>query len=99
MHIMTRAMTALAERCIKGITANDDHCRKVVAHSIGLVTALNPVIGYQNATRIAQKAQATDRGVADLVLEEGLLSPVELDDILRPENMTRPRRIAPLPSK
>lgn len=98
MRIMTRAMTALAERCIKGITANEDHCRKVVTHGIGLVTALNPVIGYQNATRIAQKAQATDRSVADLVLEEGLLSPVELNDILRPENMTQPRRITTLPS-
>ena len=99
MRIMTRAMTALAERCIKGITANENHCRKMVAHSIGLVTALNPVIGYQNATRIAQKAQATGRGVADLVLEEGLLSLGELNDILRPENMTRPRRIVTLPSK
>jgi aspartate ammonia-lyase len=98
MRIMTRAMTALAERCIKGITANEDHCRKVVTHGIGLVTALNPVIGYQNATRIAQKAQATGCGVADLVLEEGLLSRAELNDILRPENMTQPRRIAPLPS-
>ncbi len=98
MRIMTRAMTALAERCIKGITANEDHCRKMVTHSIGLVTALNPVIGYENATRIAQKAQATGRGVADLVLEEGLLSLVELNDILRPENMTRPRRIVTLPS-
>ena len=68
------------------------------AQCIGLVTALNPVIGYQNATRIAQKAQATGCGVADLVLEEGLLSPAELDDILRPENMTRPRKIAPFPS-
>jgi aspartate ammonia-lyase len=98
MRIMTRAMTALAERCIKGITANEDHCRKVVTHGIGLVTALNPVIGYQNATRIAQKAQATGCGVADLVLEEGLLSRAELNDILRPENMTQPRRITPLPS-
>jgi aspartate ammonia-lyase len=98
MRIMTRAMTGLAERCIKGITANDDHCRKMVTHSIGLVTALNPVIGYQNATRIAQKAQATHRGVAELVLEEGLLSPVDLDDILRPENMTQPRTTATLPS-
>ena len=98
MRIMTHAMTTLTERCIRGITVNEDHCRKLVTHSIGLVTALNPVIGYQNATRIAQKAQATGRGVADLVLEEGLLSPAELDDILRPEHMTRPRRIATLPS-
>jgi aspartate ammonia-lyase len=98
MRIMTHAMTTLTERCIRGIAANEDHCRKLVTHSIGLVTALNPVIGYQNATRIAQKAQTTGRGVADLVLEEGLLSPAELDDILRPEHMTRPRRITTLPS-
>jgi aspartate ammonia-lyase len=62
------------------------------------VTALNPVIGYENATRIARKAQAMGRGVAELVLEEGLLSPAQLADILRPENMTRPRRIVSLGS-
>jgi aspartate ammonia-lyase len=59
MRIMTHAIGTLTERCIKGITANEDHCRKLVTHSIGLVTALNPVIGYENATRIAQRAQAT----------------------------------------
>ena len=98
MRLMTHAMTALAERCIEGITANEDHCRMMVTHSIALVTALNPVIGYEKATRIAQRAQATGRGVADLILEEGLLNPAELADILRPENMTRPRKFATLPS-
>ena len=91
MRMMALAMTALSERCIKGITANEDHCRNLVTNSIGVVTALNPVIGYENATRIARKARATGCGVADLVLEEGLLSPAQLADILQPENMTRPR--------
>ena len=99
MRMMTSAMAALSERCILGITAHEDHCRQLVTNSIGLVTALNPVIGYANATRIAQKAQATGRGVAALVLEEGLLSPAELEDILRPEKMTRPRWPANPPSE
>ena len=98
IRILAHAVAALSERCIKGITANEDHCRHLVTHSIGLVTALNPVIGYANATRIAQKAQATGCGVAALVLEEGLLSPAELDDILHPVKMTRPRWPAIPPS-
>jgi aspartate ammonia-lyase len=57
MRIMTRAMTVLTERCITGITANEARCRALVTQSIGIVTALNPFIGYQNATRIAQQAR------------------------------------------
>ncbi|MFN3984617.1 MAG: aspartate ammonia-lyase [Rhodocyclaceae bacterium] len=93
MRIMTRAMQVLTDRCIVGITANEAHCRALVTNSIGIVTALNPYIGYHNATRIAKKALETGRGVTELVLEEGLLTGAELDDILAPENMTRPRRI------
>jgi aspartate ammonia-lyase len=92
MRIMTRAMTVLTERCVTGITANEARCRALVTQSIGIVTALNPFIGYHNATRIAQQALASGRSVPELVLEEGLLSADELDDILTPENMTRPRR-------
>lgn len=92
VRIMARAMTVLTERCVVGISANEAHCRTLVTHSIGIVTALNPFIGYQNATRIAQLALASGRSVTDLVLQEGLLSADELNDILLPENMTRPRR-------
>jgi aspartate ammonia-lyase len=94
MRMMTRAMQVLTERCVKGITANEHHCRELVTKSIGIITALNPFIGYQNATRIAKKALETGRGVTELVLEEQLLSPEELENILTPENMTCPRRIA-----
>ncbi len=62
--------------------------RQMVEQSIGIVTALNPFIGYENASAIAKEAQETGRGVYELVLEHNLLSKQELDDILKPENMT-----------
>ncbi|MFD8749812.1 aspartate ammonia-lyase [Kitasatospora sp. NPDC059577] len=80
----------LAERCVVGITANHDHLAHLVAHSIGLVTALNPHIGYENATGIAQEALTTGASVRDLVLRRGLLTPSELGEILSPGNLARP---------
>ena len=93
-HLHNGCVT-LADRCIGGITANRDHLRRVVEHSIGIATALNPYIGYTSATGIAQEAQATGRSVYDLVLEKGLLTKAELDEILRPENLTRPGTVPP----
>ena len=58
--------------------------------SIGVVTALNPYIGYRNATEIAQEALRTGRSVADLVLEKKLLTKEQLSEILRPEKLTQP---------
>jgi len=81
----------LAMRCVKGITANTDHLRRSVEHSIGIVTALNPHIGYANATAVAQEALASGKSVYALVLEKKLLSKERLDDLLRPENLTQPR--------
>ncbi|MBL8057837.1 MAG: aspartate ammonia-lyase [Anaerolineales bacterium] len=85
----------LAERCVRGITANRAYLRRSVEGSIGIVTALNPYIGYEHATAIAKEAHATGRGVAELVLEKGLLTQAQLDEILRPEILTQPR---PLPA-
>jgi len=84
-------MNTLNHRCIKGITANEDHCREMVYNSIGLVTALNPVIGYEAATRLAKEALEKNRSVYDLVLEHKLLSQEQLDEILDPKNMIAPR--------
>ena len=75
----------LAERCVGGITANVDHLRSQVEDSIGLVTALNPIIGYAQATAVAQEAAATGGSVHDIVLCSGLLSKERLDEILSPE--------------
>jgi aspartate ammonia-lyase len=81
----------LRERCITGITANVAHLRRGVEHSIGIVTALNPHIGYQAATDIAQEALSSGRSVYDLVLERKLLTKAALDDLLAPERLTQPR--------
>ncbi len=83
------ACLVLAERCVTGITANREHLRQEVEDSIGLVTALNPYIGYEQATAVAQEALTTGRGVYELVLAKGLLPKERLDEILRPEQLTR----------
>jgi aspartate ammonia-lyase len=88
-HLRNGCVT-LGERCVKGITANREHLRRVVENSIGIVTALNPYIGYTHATEVAQEALATGRSVYDLVLEKRLLSKEQLDEILQPERLTRP---------
>lgn len=88
-HLRAACLT-LATRCVDGITANVDHLRDLVANSIGIVTALNPYIGYANATAVAQEAHATGGSVYQIVLAKGLLSKAQLDEILRPEVLTRP---------
>ncbi|NLX11487.1 MAG: aspartate ammonia-lyase [Chloroflexi bacterium] len=87
---LRNACHTFAVRCVRGITANREHLRRMVENSIGIVTALNPYIGYENSTAIAKEALETGRGVYELVLERGLLTQDELDEILKPENMTRP---------
>lgn len=94
LHSLVKSIThlraaclVLAERCVTGITANAEALRTTVENSIGLVTALNPHIGYTAATRIAKEALATGRGVADLVLEKGLLPADRLAELLRPEHV------------
>ena len=93
IRLLTRSMDMLRELCIDGITANEAHCRQLMENSIGLVTALNPYIGYENATRIATTALESGRGVLELVREEQLLDEATLADILRPENMIAPRLV------
>jgi aspartate ammonia-lyase len=88
-HLRNGCLT-LAERCVKGITANKEHLRATVQNSIGIVTALNPYIGYANATAVAQEAHASGGSVYEIVLRKGLLSKRQLDEILRPEVLTRP---------
>ena len=93
MMILKNACITLVSRCIVGIEANREVCRQYVENSIGLVTALNPVLGYEKSAAIAKEALKTGGSVYDLVLEKGWLKKDELDDMLRPENMTDPRDI------
>lgn len=90
---LTAGCRTLEVHCIQGITANSDRLRGMVEQSIGIVTALNPYIGYRNATEIALEAHHTGRGVYELVLEKGLMDKDRLDEVLRPENLTRPQPI------
>jgi aspartate ammonia-lyase len=83
-HLRAACLT-LADRCVQGITANTAALRATVENSIGLVTALNPHIGYVAATDIAKEALVSGRGVAELVLEKGLLPAETLTALLRPE--------------
>lgn len=80
----------LADKCVVDITANVERLRKSVEDSIGVVTALNPYIGYTHATEIAREALVSGRGVSELVLERGLLTAEQLAEILRPEVLTQP---------
>jgi aspartate ammonia-lyase len=88
---LRQACLTLADRCVRGITPNRERLRRMVEESIGLVTALNPYIGYENASMIAQEALATGASVYTLVLSKGLLTREELDRIMQPEALTQPR--------
>jgi aspartate ammonia-lyase len=96
VEMLTQAAIVLRERCVVGVEANRDHIRNMLQRSIGIVTALVPYIGYERATAVAQEALESDRGVYELVLEKGWLSREELDEILSPDAMTRPRPLAVL---
>jgi aspartate ammonia-lyase len=89
LDMLGRACRTLTERCIRGITANREHCRQMVENSIGLVTALNPLLGYERSTEIANEALRTGRSVVEIVLEKGYLSKEQLEQVLSPEKMVR----------
>ena len=88
--ILSNVLKVFRERCIEGITANVDNCRAMVDRSVGVVTALNPHIGYENACSIAKEAFKTGRSVRDVCLERGILSEEHINIILDPKEMTEP---------
>ena len=92
IDMLINGMNTLREKCVTGITANEEVCRNTVYHSIGLVTALNPYLGYETSTELAKDALKTGKGIYELVLEKKLMSQEELDNILLPENMVKPRK-------
>ena len=90
IHMLENGLDTLRTLCINGIKANEERCRQLVEGSIGIVTMLNPIIGYKQSTKIAKEAAETGRGVYELVLEHKLLTREQLDTILKPENMLQP---------
>ena len=93
VHLLENGLDTLRTLCIDGIVANEERCRQLVQNSIGIVTMLNPIIGYKTSTKIAKEAAETGRGVYELVLEHKLLTKEQLDEILKPENMLQPVEI------
>jgi aspartate ammonia-lyase len=91
LTLLRNAAIVLATRCIAGIEPNRERCREYVQNSIGLVTALNPVLGYEKSAAIAKEALKTGGSVYDLVIAKGWLTKEKLDELLKPENMTHPR--------
>ncbi len=92
IEMLKNGMRTLKFKCVDGITANEERCRSLVENSIGIVTALNPVLGYEKSTQLAKEALEKNVGLYDLVLEKKLLSKKELNDILKPENMIAPAK-------
>ena len=84
---LKNAIETLTEECVLGITVNKERCLEMVKNSIGIVTALNPYIGYKTSTKVAKEALETNRSVYDIVLEKGLMTQEKLDEALDPKNM------------
>jgi aspartate ammonia-lyase len=82
------AATTLRVHCVEGVTANEDVCREYIERSIGVVTALNPVLGYDATTELAKEALETGKGIVQLVREKSLLTEEEISAVLDPAQMT-----------
>ncbi|WP_334081538.1 aspartate ammonia-lyase [Helicobacter typhlonius] len=94
ISMMRNAMLTLASKCVDGITANEKVCSDFVYNSIGIVTALNPYIGYENSASIAKESLQTGKPVKAIALERGLLSEAQLNEIFQPQNMLNPHMSA-----
>jgi aspartate ammonia-lyase len=90
--LFMNAARTLRVHCVDGITANADVTRHFVEYSIGTVTALNPVIGYDRATELAAEAMRTGRGILELVREKKILTEKQIAEVLDPAAMTGQRR-------
>jgi aspartate ammonia-lyase len=90
LGITTRAVSALDVRCIQGIEADRERCRSYADRTLGLVTALNSCLGYENAARVAEEAQRTGRSIPEVVRDMGLLDAEEMARILDVRDMTEP---------
>jgi aspartate ammonia-lyase len=86
--MFANAVRTLRVHCVDGITANPEVCRHYVEYSIGTVTALNPVIGYERSTELAAEAMKTGRGILELIREKKILTEQQIAEVLDPVAMT-----------
>jgi aspartate ammonia-lyase len=90
--ILTNMLRQFTDKCVAGITANENRCNFYVQATVSLATALNPYIGYAKAAEIAKEAVASGRSIIEIAREKKLLSEQEIKDILDPARMTEPAR-------
>jgi aspartate ammonia-lyase len=90
IHILGKMLRQFTDLCIKGITVNDESCKKYSESSMGLATALNVYIGYKNAAEVAKEALKSGKTIIQVVREKKLLSDDEIDKIMDPIKMTEP---------
>jgi aspartate ammonia-lyase len=88
--ILQNGISVFTEFAVEGIEANIEHCKDLVENSVGIITAINPHVGYETAARIAKEAITSNRPVRDICIERGILTEEELDRILDPKEMTNP---------
>ena len=84
------AVNTFVDNCVIGITANETRCRYFVENSVGIITAICPYVGYQKAAEIAKEAIKTGESVRKLIIETGLLTKEQMDEIMDPVQMTEP---------
>lgn len=96
MELLSNAVTTLAEKCISGITANEERTKQMVLNSVGIITLLNPYIGHHMGDIIGKEAVSSGKNIREIVLEKKLLSAKELDEILSIENLMSPKYTATL---
>ncbi len=93
LEALRNGCVVLRQRCVDGITANEDRLRWFVERSIGIVTALVPVLGYETSTDVARAALESGESVYEIVCNRGLMTRAQLDEILDPDKMIAPRLV------
>ena len=91
IKLLTRACKTLEEKCVVGITANVERCRDYVMNSIGIITFLDPIIGHAEGDKVGKICAETGKSVAEVVLERGLVTQEQLDEIFSIENLLNPK--------
>ena len=90
LELLNNGVEMFREKCIVGIEANQERCQKLLDQSLGLLTALNPYLGYKTTTEIAREVLETEKSVTEAVLEREIFTKEELNEILSPKEMTQP---------
>lgn len=95
LQYLTKACLTLKNKCVLGITANEEHCKNMVMQSIGIVTQLNPILGYEESASIAKEALKTGKSIYEIVVtERKLITQAKWDEVYSIDNLINPKFIS-----